>query len=55
VVRWSIGNMDRVLSVMWSVPYNRQLWSTWCRNCQTFFSVTLPQKAVVFVLRRFSD
>jgi hypothetical protein len=32
VVRWSIGNMDRVLSVMWSVPYNRQLWSTWCRN-----------------------
>ena len=29
VVRWTLGSEDLVLSVMWSVPYNRQFWRTW--------------------------
>ena len=30
VIRWTLGSTtDKVLSVMWSVPYNRQLWRTW--------------------------
>lgn len=29
VIRWTLGSTDRVLSLMWSVPYNRQLWRTW--------------------------
>lgn len=29
VIRWTLGSTDVVLSVMWSVPYNRQLWRTW--------------------------
>ena len=30
VLRWTVGTQtDLVLSVMWSVPYNRQLWNTW--------------------------
>ena len=30
VIRWKIGSeSDKVLSVMWSVPYNMQFWSTW--------------------------
>ena len=30
VVRWNIGgSLNRVLSVMWSVPYNRQFWRQW--------------------------
>jgi hypothetical protein len=42
VVRWSIGNMDRVLSVMWSVPYNRQLWRTWLAVGLTSHGPDLP-------------
>ena len=42
VVRWSIGNMDRVLSVMWSVPYNRQLWRTWLAVGLTSHGLDLP-------------
>ena len=42
VVRWSIGNMDRVLSVMWSVPYNRQLWRTWLAVGLTSHGQDLP-------------
>jgi hypothetical protein len=29
VLRWTLGSADIVLSLMWSVPYNRQLWRTW--------------------------
>lgn len=30
VLRWTVGSQtDLVLSVMWSIPYNRQLWKTW--------------------------
>ena len=30
VVRWNMGgSLNRVLSVMWSVPYNRQFWRQW--------------------------
>ena len=30
VLRWTLGTQtDLILSVMWSVPYNRQLWNTW--------------------------
>ena len=30
VVRWNMeGFDDRVVSVMWSVPYNRQFWRQW--------------------------
>lgn len=30
VVRWNMGgDLNRVLSVMWSVPYNRQFWRQW--------------------------
>ena len=30
VVRWNIGgSLNRVRSVMWSVPYNRQFWRQW--------------------------
>lgn len=29
MVRWTLGSEDLVLSVMWSVPYNRQFWRTW--------------------------
>ena len=29
VIRWTLGSADLVLSIMWSVPYNRQLWRTW--------------------------
>ena len=42
VVRWSIGSMDRVLSVMWSIPYNRQLWRTWVAVGLTSHGSDLP-------------
>ena len=30
VLRWTVGTQtDLILSVMWSVPYNRQLWNAW--------------------------
>lgn len=29
VIRWTLGSTNLVLSLMWSVPYNRQLWRTW--------------------------
>ena len=30
IARWNIGgSLDRVLSVMWSVPFNRQFWRQW--------------------------
>ena len=29
VIRWTVGSADLVLSLMWDVPYNRQLWRTW--------------------------
>ena len=30
VVRWNMGgSLNRVVSVMWSVPYNRQFWRQW--------------------------
>ena len=29
VLRWTLGSADLVLSVMWSIPYNRQLWRSW--------------------------
>ena len=29
VLRYTLGSTDTVLSIMWSVPYNRQLWRTW--------------------------
>ena len=30
VARWNLGgDVDRVLSVMWAVPYNRQFWQQW--------------------------
>ena len=30
VVRWNMGgSLNRVVSAMWSVPYNRQFWRQW--------------------------
>lgn len=42
VVRWSIGTLDRVLSLMWSVPYNRQLWRAWLAVGLTSHGSDLP-------------
>lgn len=42
VVRWTIGTLDRVLSLMWSVPYNRQLWRTWLAVGLTSHGSDLP-------------
>ena len=29
IIRYTLGSTDLVLSIMWTVPYNRQLWRSW--------------------------
>ena len=43
VVRWNIGDGgDRVLSVMWSIPYSQQIWRTWLAVGLSFGGPDLP-------------
>lgn len=42
LIRWNIGSLNKVLSLMWSVPYNRQLWRSWVAVGITYQTPELP-------------
>ena len=51
MLRWTVGTQtDLILSVMWSVPYNRQLWNPWLAVGLTNSSLSYDQACDV--LRR---